>query len=158
MVEVYTEPYTSLHFTVASYQGTSYWLCDLTYRVCSNIDLLCRSLYVPLWVEGIRFVGSVLIVITILIMIGGLYLQFYCLRVCRSLLFSTWNAQTPIETLLLDQNGSCQTVSMSRGPDLSWTLLMQWEPCSQRMWRTPESWNKVVVLAAYKISSLWSNC
>ena len=58
----------------------------LAYNICSNMDPLCRSLYVPLWVEGIWFMSCVLIVITISIMIGGLYLQFYYLRVY---LFST---------------------------------------------------------------------
>ena len=35
------------------------------YNISGNIDPLCRSLYVPLWVESIWFVGSVLIVITV---------------------------------------------------------------------------------------------
>ena len=35
----------------------------LAYNISGNINLLSRSLYVPLWVEGIWFVGGVLTVI-----------------------------------------------------------------------------------------------
>ena len=73
--------YVSLYSTCSCrLQGTSYTSCDLTYRICSNINPLSRSLYVPLWVESILLMSCVLIVIAVLIMIGGLYLQYYCLE------------------------------------------------------------------------------
>ena len=68
--------YVSLYSTAAGYR-VHHTSCDLTYRICSNINLLSRSLYVPLWVESILLMSSILIVIAASIMIGGLYLQFY---------------------------------------------------------------------------------
>ena len=63
MIDKYTF-YVSLCFRAVGYR-VRHTSCDLTYRICSNINLLSRSLYVPLWVESILLMSSILIVITV---------------------------------------------------------------------------------------------
>ena len=67
----------------------------LAYNISGNINLLSRSLYVPLWVESIGFVGSVLTVIAASVQIN---LQ---ISKCKSILRSSDFLEEAVKKLMM---------------------------------------------------------
>ena len=67
----------------------------LAYNISGNINLLSRSLYVPLWVESIWFVGSVLTVIAASVQIN---LQ---ISKCKSILRSSDFLEEAVKKLMM---------------------------------------------------------
>ena len=67
----------------------------LAYNISGNINLLSRGLYVPLWVEIIWFVGSVLTVIAASVQI---HLQ---ISKCKSILRSSDFLEEAVKKLMM---------------------------------------------------------